>query len=64
MGDVIKGLLIIALVVFILAMPFFVIMSLNVLFGLKIACTFKTWVSMLVVLGAIHGTPITSKKKN
>jgi len=39
--------------------PFFTIWSLNTIFGLEIAYTFKTWVAVIWLITIIHGIKIS-----
>ena len=50
---VIAGVLIVAILIF---GPLLFIWSLNTLFGLGIAYTFKTWLASLLVSGVVGGT--------
>lgn len=56
-----RGLIVLALFALIVLSPFLFVWSLNTLFGLTIAYTFKTWLAALILCTAVGGTRLRVK---
>lgn len=59
-----NGILVVALLALIFAVPFINIWAINTLFGLGIAYTWQTWLASLIVTGLIRGDGLVKAAKN